>query len=169
MNKAVAVVMGAALAAGLVFAGAQTASAEPAHTDSDIGTYTTHQVINKTSKHTYNTAQRLSYCDVSRTGATCTISKTASATRSIAVDLGITRSEVAGSLNISASSSVSIAVSCTSPKLNAGERWSAYPNGTAFTYNVKSTTYRDTGVIISGPTTSGKLHAFSPDGGIHCQ
>ncbi|PZE90772.1 hypothetical protein DEJ00_08420 [Curtobacterium sp. MCLR17_039] len=160
--------MGAALAVGLALTGAQTASAVPVHTDSDIGTYTQRTVINKTSKHAYNKKDRLSYCDVSRTGATCTVSKSTTATRSIAVDLGITRSEVAGKLNISASSSVAISVSCTSPKLKKGERWSAYPNGTAFSYNIRSTTYRDTGVIISGPTTSGKLHAFSPDGGIHC-
>lgn len=168
MNKAVKMALGAAMAVGLVLGAAQTASAEPAHTDSDIGTYTKHEVINKTSKSTYG-SQRLSYCTVGRTGATCTVAKTVTATRSIAVDLGFSRAEVAGKLNVSASNSVSIAVSCTSPKLKAGERWSAYPTGKAFTYKLRSTTYRDTGVVISGPTTSKTLSAFSPDGGIHCQ
>lgn len=168
MNKALKAVVGAAMAAGFVLAGTQAASAVPAHVDSDIGTYTKHEMINKTSKSGHG-SQKLTYCVVARDNATCSVAKTTTATRSIAVDLGFSRAEVAGKLNVSASNSVSVQVSCTSPKLKKGEHWTAYPTGKTYSYKLRSTTYRDTGVVISGPTTSKTLKAFSPDGGIYCK
>ncbi|MEO8095181.1 MAG: hypothetical protein ABI632_09620 [Pseudolysinimonas sp.] len=111
-----------------------------------------------------NYSQRLTYCQVGTSGATCTISSSWSATRTIGLDLGVTRSVVAAGLSISSSGSKSVSVSCTSPVLNAGDRWSAYPKGSRYTYQVRKTT-----TYTTPPTsTSGVLNAFDPDGGVYC-
>ncbi|GAA3342790.1 hypothetical protein GCM10017714_32650 [Curtobacterium pusillum] len=167
MKKTLALAAAAALTTGIVLSGAQAASAADIGTYSSIGTYKVKNVINKTSSKGYNTGQRLAYCTVGVANTTCTISKTVSATRTIGVGLDLSRSFVAGKLNISSASTVGISVSCTSPKLAKGKSFSAYPRGTHYTYKVTSKTYRDTGKLISSQT-SGALKAFNPDRGIHC-
>lgn len=122
----------------------------------------TREVINKSkvSNSYVNRSNRLGSCTVGSTGSVCTISRTESATRSIDLSLGITRGAVSASLGISAAQSVSTAVSCTSPAMNAGQTWSAYPRGDRWSYNVRKKTILGGSVVNT--ETSGTLYAFNP-------
>jgi hypothetical protein len=167
MNTATMTLTAAALAVGLATTGAEVAFADQTGVRSDIGTYKVNDMLNKTSSKGHNTAQRLGYCVVGNNGATCEVTRSASVTRTIGVDLGLTRSFVASKLNISSGATVGVSVSCKSPALRKGQTWSAYPTGTHYSYKMRSRTYRDTGKLISDHT-SGTLKAFNPNGGISC-
>jgi len=110
-----------------------------------------------------NFGQRLTYCGTGTSGTTCTISATYSATRSIGLDLGVTRSVVAAGLSISSAFSSSVSIGCQSPLLQVGQKWAAYPYGTLLYYNVKKS------ITYTQPTTSVRLTPFSPDGAIFCR
>ena len=75
----------------------------------------------------------------SSAGGTCTIAKGHTATTTIEVSTGITRGEIAAGLGISASESVTVDVSCSSPVLKPGETWTAYPRGTRYDYAIMMT------------------------------
>ena len=107
-------------------------------------------------------SKRITYCGVGTANATCTLSQNASVTRDIQVSASFSRDGIAGALGISSSSSVGVSVSCTSPALQPGQIWSAYPYGTRLSYRVVT---RTTGSV----TYSGWLSAFDPTGGIHCR
>jgi hypothetical protein len=126
--------------------------------------YTSYEVINKKTLSTDwdDKSQELGRCKSN--GGTCSIQRGETATRTIGLSLGVSRSVVAGSLNISASTAVTTTVGCTSPKLKKGQVWKAWPNGTRYSYKVKKTVNQPAG---SGKrkittTTSGTLYAFSP-------
>lgn len=73
---------------------------------------------------------------------------------------GVTRQFVAAELNISASWTVGYSTTCTSPKLNRGESWSAYPVGDRYRYRIK--TQKVTGWTVYSPTYSTYRYAFDP-------
>ena len=115
------------------------------------------------STNVVNFANRLVYCGVGTSGSTCTISSGQSATRSIGLALGVTRGFVAGQISISADSTLSVSVACTSPALLVGQKWSAYPYGTRISYQIRQ-------IQQFTPTiTSGTLYAFNPNGAIYCR
>lgn len=129
-----------------------------------------YSVVNKSVNNAnyINTGQLLANCSGS-TGTSCAISSTKSATRSISLSLSMSRASVAGALGISSAASQSLAISCTSPKLKAGQVYKAYPRGVRYQYKVTRTqrTWTQAG-WVNGPTsTSGWLYAFNPTG-IHC-
>jgi hypothetical protein len=122
--------------------------------------WTTSIVVNKTSQSNVVGSQVLASCTVAVAGATCTITSGKTATRTIAYTFGATREGVATSLNISAASSVTLSVSCTSPPLSAGGSWRAKPRGTKYTYKIRELTYVD--AIIVSQRDSAYLNAYNP-------
>lgn len=105
---------------------------------------------------TTNWGQILAGCTVYRKGATCTIVRTKTATRTIEAGFGLSRAAVAAQLGISASDSQSTAIHCASPPLSQGQTWRAYPNGYKHSYKIKRTT------MLYGTTYSKTLFAFDP-------
>lgn len=103
-------------------------------------------------------SDRLTYCQAVTEGQTCTISQSFSVTRSIGVDLGMSRGAVAAGLSISASDTNALSVSCTSPPLAAGQIYEAYPSGTRYYYRIKKWG------TMTPETYSGTLTAFDPQG-----
>lgn len=99
--------------------------------------------------------QVLGECRASTPGVTCTIQRSSSSTRTIGIDLGVSRSFVAAKLGISSSSTTTVSVSCTSPPLSAGQVFRAHPVGTSIWYRVQRASW-------IGTQTSWWLNAFDP-------
>lgn len=157
-TAAIALLTATALIATPIGASASEGSEDGPITTQQLWTTTT--VINKSSTSNSIGTQVLASCTVAVAGATCTITSGKSATRTIGLTFGATRSQVAGSLNISAAATQTISVSCTSPALPKGGSWRAKPKGTKFTYKIRELTYVD--AIIVSQRDSATLTAFSP-------
>jgi hypothetical protein len=125
---------------------------------------TKYTMLNHTKVTDYvDTTHRLGSCE--NPGHSCTITVTRSSTRTFGLALGVTVKFVAGQLNISTSSTVSVANSC-SAKTPKGYYLNAYPRGSRHQYKIRKTVtavyspYRTT--ETPGTTTSGYLHTFNP-------
>jgi hypothetical protein len=157
---AATIVIGSGSAASASSSAQKAVTPVVAHPQGNTPTrFTTYTVIDKSYVSNYvNKSSLIARCYA--VGGTCSISKGREASVSIGLSLGATRSEVAAGLSITASSSVSLTIGCTSPTLKSGESWSAYPIGRKYKYKVKA--------VNAGPggppttTTSGYLSAFSP-------
>ncbi|MGW0737083.1 hypothetical protein [Streptomyces sp. NPDC002851] len=122
-----------------------------------VGRYS--KVIKKTATKNYtNTKNEIARCTAQSAGMTCTINKTASATRTIDAGFGMSRGAVAGSLNISSAKTQSVSVTCSAP-VKKGKSLVAYPIGTRYKYKIEKhiTTPLD---YVAG--TSGWKYAFNP-------
>lgn len=120
------------------------------------------QMLNKRliSSNYINRGSLVGACTVTVSGGSCTIAQTTSVARSIQLDLGITRSWVAGKLGVSATSTQTTSVTCNSPVMRAGQTWKAWPRGTRYSYVLRRQTLHS-GQYIS-TKTSGTLYAFNP-------
>lgn len=131
-----------------------------------------YKVISKTSTSYVTGPKVIGSCKVTSTGGSCSISRGKTATRTIQVSLGASRSAVSAGLNISSAASVTTTVSCKSPALRAGQIWKARALGTSYKYRVqKQKAYKPR----VGPTswrtvgTSSTLKAYNPyRSGISC-
>jgi hypothetical protein len=160
-----AVITSIALAATLIAAGPANASAPTlAHPGAAPavavgGSYFV--VIDDTHVSNYTDKSILiGRCDASK-GASCSISSQRQATVSIDVGLGITRELVASSLDVTASSSVTLTLGCTLSKATSSEVLSAYPIGRYFSYKVQQWSF-GVGIAAHVVATTGTLHAFVP-------
>ncbi len=119
-------------------------------------------ISNVTNRVNYiDKSQTVGRCIIGTDGGTCTIQKGATIQRTIGVDLGITRSEVAAKLSISASKTLSSSVSCSSPRLKKGQAWLASPIGTRYSYLIKRTLWQGQG-LPSVPDGQVTKTAFNP-------
>jgi hypothetical protein len=107
-------------------------------------------VLSRNSNVNFN--QTLATCSAPP-GFTCTISRSASATREIGLALGVSRSVVSAGLNLSSATTRTVSVSCTATMTATRSRLVAYPAGTQIFYK-----------ITSNGQTSGTLMAFEPAG-----
>lgn len=89
-------------------------------------------------------------------GTVCKINRSVSATRTISLSLGASRSVVAGELNISSAESRTVGVSCSATITSNRPVLRAYPLGTQIFYKI---TKNQNGK----KTTSGTLMAFVPN------
>lgn len=124
--------------------------------------YTRLYVVNaKTlSANSYvNKSQILGSCKMLSPG-TCTVSVTASSTRTISLSLGATRGTVAANLGISSATTVSNGTACGSTLLKAGQTWKAYPMGGRYSYQIEKRWH--SGSIVYSTERSGTLYAFNP-------
>lgn len=143
-----------------------TAEASPKG-DMSVQNYNSYTMLNRrlVSNSYVNTGQTLATCQAA--GGTCTISRALSATRTIGVTLGASRTWASGQLNISAAEQQTVTAACTSPTLSSGQTWRAYPHGQRYSYQIRSQYYGNDGGVdfpIGSPTTSGTLYAFNPTG-----
>jgi hypothetical protein len=123
--------------------------------------YTRTSVVNKSKSANYTDKSRqISRCTVQTNNSSCGISRGESATRTIGLALGASRSFVASQLSISSAASVSTTVTCMSPKMKKGQSWVAWGQGDRFTYKIKKETLVSGAVL--GSTTSGTVSAFNP-------
>ena len=135
--------------------------AEPAH-----ATTFRYQVINVTKGRAHAVGPKVfASCKVWTTGGICQISKGRSASRDIALSLGVSRGTVAAALNVASGSSVSVNVSCQSPPLKAGQTWKAKAMGRYYHYNVRKQLGAQGRTGVRGWSTiatSPRLTAFNP-------
>lgn len=108
-----------------------------------------------------NWGQVIASCKVVRDGTSCTITHSTSSTRTVSLDLGITRKDVSAKLGFSSSSSVGVSVSCTSGPMKKNSIFSAWPRGDRYRYKVERKTYLNRGTQVL-TNTSGWLYAFNP-------
>lgn len=134
---------GSVIVAGVLLAAAQSVGVAPA---SAASSYVT--IISTRPATNFN--QVLGECS-SFPGSTCTIAKTTSATRTVDLALGMTRSWVTGKLSISSASTVSTTVSCSRTMSTKYSRLVGYPMGKQIFYT-----------ITANGRTSGTLMAFDP-------
>ncbi|MFD6179551.1 MULTISPECIES: hypothetical protein [unclassified Isoptericola] len=90
-------------------------------------------------------------------GTRCSIEKSVSATRTIGLSLGASRSFVAGELNVSKASTRTVSVSCSAKLTSTRRTLRAYPIGTQVFYKITKN-------VNGKKTTSGTLAAFVPSG-----
>lgn len=135
--------------------------AAPAFAANYSSPYCYTNLVNKTSTSNYiNRSNRLALCNVATSGTTCTISSGKTATRTIDLSFNATRAGVAGTLGISSSTTQTISVSCTSPRMNRGQNFAAHPVGSRYQYQLQS--YYWTGYSSQYKGSSGWLYAFNP-------
>ena len=131
-----------------------------------------YKVISKSSVSYVSGSKVIGSCKVTSTGGRCAISSGRTATRTIQVSLGASRSDVSAGLSISSASSVTTTVGCNSPAMRKGQIWKARALGTKYSYRLqKQQAYKPR----IGPTswrtvgTSGRLTAYNPyRSGISC-
>ena len=151
------------IALGATTAHASTGSApesagEKPTVRSAVGHYSV--VIEKSAKKNWtNKKNEIARCTVTSANLGCTISKAATATRTIDAGFGMSRGAVASSLNISKAKSRTVSVSCSAPKLKKGKSLVAYPIGTRHKYKIEK---HMTTPIDYKTGTSGWKHAFNP-------
>jgi hypothetical protein len=122
----------------------------------------------KTYRNFTFTSREIARCVAVTPGLKCEIHKLASATRTIQLDLGLSRAAVAARLQISSAATQSVSVKCTSGNLRAGEALVAYSVGTRYTYKIeRHMTSPPYDYVIA---TSRLLSAFDPSpAGISCR
>ncbi|MBD8585988.1 hypothetical protein IFT90_15640 [Frigoribacterium sp. CFBP 8766] len=114
----------------------------------------------KVSTKYINRSNKLGGCTVANTGASCSVTKTTTASVDVQLALSATRGLVTGSLGITNSTTVGTSVACNSPALKAGQSWAAYPIGDRYSYKINQIT-KVSGKVTSN-TTSATLYAFKP-------
>lgn len=113
-------------------------------------------VVNKTKYTNYtNYSQTLGSCKAASQNVTCTISKSTSSTRTVQVGMSLKRGDVTGSLGISSGTTVGVSVSCTSPKMNVGQVFKAWPLGSKYKYRIRRESLLPT-------EYTGWLYTFNP-------
>lgn len=155
----------ALLGGGSVAASANTPAAVDDLLKPMANIHTYYTVINKkTINSSYtNKSQLLGSCQ--NPGGTCTINKSVSATRTIQLSLGASRTHVSGGLGISSAGSISYSISCQSRTLKQGETYRAYPLGTRYSYQIRAEQWiveRGVKQQKISTKTSGTLYAFNP-------
>jgi hypothetical protein len=105
-------------------------------------------------------------CHISYDGGSCTITRGKTAERTISAQLGATRAEIAASLGISTSTSVTTTVGCNSPALRAGQTWRARAMGTRYSYHVAQQEMQRPRVgptrWVTTRTSANRTSAFNP-------
>lgn len=121
-----------------------------------------YKVLNKkllNSTYT-NKSKVIGRCTVQTNGGRCTISTGSSVSATVSLALGAGYKDVTGTLGFSASRTVSVNVSCTSPSLKKGQTWVAWSQGSRYSYKIQKTQPHRMGPATK--TTSGTLYAFNP-------
>lgn len=134
-----------------------------------FGTITQRKVVNSSKTTNYvDKSRQIARCTVATAGLSCSINRTASATRTVNVALGMSRADISAQLGFSSADTVSVGVTCSSGALKAGQSLVAYSVGSRHQYKVNKVVARN-GVFLSNET-SGWLYAFNPySAGISCQ
>lgn len=125
-------------AAGGVASASSAAAADPTVT-----------VLSSNDNTNFN--QVLATCSA-LSGETCSITRSAEATRTVDVALGLSRAFVTAKLNISSASTQKVSVKCSQTMTTTHPRLYAYPAGRQIFYK-----------ITANGRTSGTLMAFNPD------
>ena len=107
-----------------------------------------------------NKSKVIGQCKISRANSTCTISSGSTATGTVQAALGAAPMGLSGQVGVSGSKSVSVNVSCTSPKMPKNSSYRAWAVGTRYKYKVQK--IRTVWGSSSVQGTSGWLYAFKP-------
>lgn len=160
--------VGAAAAPAVASEGQSISSARQA-VPAGFGTITQRKVVNKSKTTNYvDKSRQIARCTIATAGLSCSINRTASATRTVNVGLGMSRDAISAQLGFSSATSVSVGVTCSSGPMKKGQSLVAYSVGSRHKYKVNKIVARS-GVVLSNETT-GWLYAFNPySAGISCQ
>lgn len=122
----------------------------------------TYKVLNKKliSSTCMNKSKVIGRCTVQTNGSQCTISTGTSVSATVSLALGATYKDVTGTLGFSATRTVLVNISCTSPKLKKGQTWVAWAQGSRYSYKLQKSQPRKMGPAVK--TVSGTLYAFNP-------
>lgn len=134
-----------------------------------FGTITQRKVVNNSKTTNYvDKSRQIARCTIATAGLSCSINRTAAATRTVNVGLGMSRDAISAQLGFSSAETVSVGVTCSSGAMKKGQSLVAYSVGSRHKYKVNKIVARS-GVVLSNET-SGWLYAFNPyTAGISCQ
>jgi hypothetical protein len=118
------------------------------------------KVISKSSTGSYVGSQKLASCGSRTSAMSCSLNKGSSATRTIGLSFGATRSWAAGQLNISSASTQNVSVTCSKRSVPKGKQLVAYPVGVRYKYKIQRHMTGGGKDYVTG--TSGWLYAFNP-------
>jgi hypothetical protein len=118
------------------------------------------KVISKTSTGSYVGSQKLASCGSRTSAMSCSLNKGSSATRTIGLSFGATRSWAAGQLNISSASTQNVSVTCSKRSVPKGKQLVAFPVGVRYKYKIQRHMTGGGKDYVSG--TSGWLYAINP-------
>lgn len=126
---------------------------------------THHEVVNvRKFPNKKDTSRPIASCEILRNGSTCTISKGATATRTVQVDFGVDYKWVSSKIGVSASKSQTVSVGCVSPPMKKGQIYRAWAVGDWREYRIHQW-YSDNGPDGDphfGDKYSKWLYSFSP-------
>lgn len=118
-----------------------------------LGTVTQRKVVSSSKTSNYvDTSRQIARCTIATAGLSCSINRTASATRTVEVGLGMSRAAVASQLGFSSATSVSVGVTCSSGPMKKGQSLVAYSVGSGHKYRINKMVARS-GVVLSNETT----------------
>jgi hypothetical protein len=118
------------------------------------------KVISRSSTGSYVGSQKLASCGSRTSAMSCSLNKGSSATRTIGLSFGATRSWAAGQLNISSASTQNVSVTCSKRNVPKGKQLVAFPVGVRYKYKIQRHMTGGGKDYVSG--TSGWLYAFNP-------
>ena len=134
-----------------------SASISPATAGIHIITYKMIDHSKKTDVTDFS--HRLGVCKAESNGTKCNISKGKTSTRSIDTSFGLSKGWVAGKLNISSSSSVTVTVGCSTVTLKKGQKLEAFPVGSKHKYKIRKRSDNNKRITYD---TSGWRYTYNP-------
>lgn len=136
------------------------------NTPSDVYRFEVSVVDKSVNRGVTSFGQVLATCGTPSRTVACEISETRSATRTIGVSVGTSRTFVAGKLGISSSRTVSLRISCERRTTDAHPYLKAYVVNDIWSYTVRTKKYDYyTGKLVQ--TINSKQRAYDPKG-VHC-
>lgn len=117
-----------------------------------------------------NYSARVGGCQVAQAGISCTITGSYSVGTTVTTSFGLSAGQVAATIGISATASVSGSISCTSPALPAGGYFTAYDKGTFRYFDLQKWKVSKAGGITARSlvSTATGQKAFTPSNVIYC-
>ncbi|MBZ4487472.1 hypothetical protein LQ938_01460 [Microbacterium sp. cx-55] len=130
--------------------------------------YVAVNVTTKTQQPNYN--KLICGCRIGAANSTCTITGSYTASATVNASLGISAQQVASTLGISVTASVTGSMGCTSPKLSAGTSYKAYVMGTYRYFTLQKWKVSKNGGVTARKLDSTAYNqvAFSPINMIYC-
>jgi hypothetical protein len=167
MKITVGAAVGAVAIVGLVVGGGVPAAAAQGGPPPPHYTYSLIQRV-KHINHVRK-SQILARCAATTSGSSCSIITTKASQRTWGLALGASKGYISGVFNYSNSTTETVGINCTSPKMKKGQVYYAWPLGSYYDYKVRRTELYGPYNDVIAVKTSGIEHSFNPySSGVAC-